>query len=68
MILYKDYIGQHFVGKHIRFKCDCILQYDISGYCKSYKINNGEVVLSIQTNKTLIDIGLNTPNLQIEIT
>ena len=53
MILYKDYIGHHFVGKHIRFKCDCILQYDISGYCKSYKINNGEVVLSIQTNKKL---------------
>lgn len=67
MIPFKDYIGQHFVGKRIHFKCDCILQYDVSGYCTEYRIINNEIILYIRTNKKTINIGLNTPNLQIEI-
>lgn len=63
----KDYIGKSFISKILHLKCDCIIGIDITGPCISYKISGNEVILIIEVNKRHIPIGLNTPNLQIEI-
>ena len=67
MINIKDYIGQLFVGKKLHLKCDCIVGIDITGPCISYEISGNEVILIIEVNNRHIPLGLNTPNLNIEI-
>lgn len=67
MINIKDYIGKLFVGKKLRLKCDCLIVVDITGYCVLYKIHDNEIILYIEYNNKQIPIGLNTPNLQIEV-
>ena len=67
MIKIKDYIGQLFVGKKLHLKCDCIVGIDITGPCISYEISGNEVILIIEVNNRHIHVGLNTPNLNIEI-
>lgn len=67
MIKIKDYIGQLFVGKKLHLKCDCIVGIDITGPCISYEISGNEVILIIEVNNRHIPVGLNTPNLNIEI-
>lgn len=67
MIKIKDYIGQLFVGKKLHLKCDCIVGIDITGPCISYEISGNEVILIIEVNNRHITVGLNTPNLNIEI-
>ena len=63
----KDYIGKLFVGKKLHLKCDCIVGIDITGPCISYEISGNEVILIIEVNSRHIPVGLNTPNLNIEI-
>ena len=63
----KDYIGKSFVGKRLHLKCDCLIGIDIIGPCVLYKIHDNEIILYIEYNNKQIPIGLNTPNLQIEI-
>jgi hypothetical protein len=63
----KDYIGKLFVNKQLHLKCDCIVGIDITGNCIKYEISGTEVVLIIEKDGKHIPIGLNTPNLQIEI-
>lgn len=67
MINIKDHIAQSFIGKHIHFKCDCIMSIDIIGECVSYTINNDEIVLMIKSKDKIIPIGLNSPNLKINV-
>jgi hypothetical protein len=67
MINIKDYIGQSFIGKNIHLKCDCIMSIDIIGECVSYTINNDEIVLMIKSKDKIIPIGLNSPNLKINV-
>lgn len=67
MIKIKDYIGQLFVGKRLHLKCDCLVGLDIQGSCVSYEISGNEIILILETNNRHIPIGLNTPNLNIEI-
>lgn len=67
MINIKDYIGKSFIGKKLHLKCDCIVGIDITGNCIKYEISGAEIVLIIEKDSKHIPIGLNTPNLQIEI-
>ena len=67
MININDYIGKHFVGKKIHFVCDCVINMDITGECITYNVKNNEIILIVKTEKHLIPIGLNTPNLKINI-
>ncbi len=67
MIEIKDYIGQSFIGKYIHFKCDCIMSVDVIGECVSYTINSDEIILMIKSKDKLIPIGLNSPNLKINV-
>lgn len=67
MVNIKDYIGNSFIGKKLHLKCDCIIGIDITGNCVSYEISGSEIILYIEYENRQIPIGLNTPNLQIEI-
>lgn len=67
MINIKDYIGKSFIGKKLHLKCDCIVGIDITGNCIKYETSGTEIVLIIEKDSKHIPIGLNTPNLQIEI-
>lgn len=67
MIEIKDYIGQSFIGKYMHLTCDCIMSIDVIGECISYNINNDEIILMIKSKDKLIPIGLNSPNLKINV-
>ena len=63
----KEYIGKSFVGKKLHLKCDCLIGLDVQGPCVGYDIKNNEIMLVIETNGRHVPIGINTPNLKIEV-
>ncbi len=63
----KDYIGKSFLEKSFRFYCDCLIKMNVTGKVINYKILSNEIILIVQTTEgKTIQIGLNTPNLQID--
>lgn len=63
----KNYIAEQFINKSFHFKCDCLIPIDVIGNVKEYKITGHEIVLYVMIeNNKIIQIGLNTPSLQIE--
>lgn len=62
----KDYVGQQFIGKSFRFKCECLFPLDFVGKVLGYKISSDEIILSVVKESKIISIGLNHPNLQVE--
>lgn len=67
MIPIKNYIAELFINKTYRFKCDCLVPFDIIGTVKDYEIVGHEIVLLVSVNNKIIHIGLNTSALQIEL-
>lgn len=68
MIHIKDYIAEHFLNKSFHFKCDCLIPIDTTGLVKDYKIIGNEIVLYVANNNgRVIQIGLNTPSLRIDL-
>lgn len=63
----KEYIAKQFINKTFRFKCDCIIAFDVIGYVKDYEIVRNEIVLLVNVNNKIMHIGLNTSMLQIEL-
>ena len=66
MLPIKEYIATQFINNTYRFKCDCIVPFDIVGVVKDYEFAGNEIVLIIQTSSRLMHIGLNTNALMIE--
>lgn len=66
MIPIKNYIAKQFTNNTYRFKCDCLVPFDIIGEVKDYEIVGNEIVLLVSVNGKVIHIGLNTSALQIE--
>lgn len=63
----KEYIfNKCFKNKKFGFDCDCIIRLDVVGIVVDYKIVNDEMVLKIDVDGRLIDLGLNTPGLKIK--
>ena len=63
----KEYIfNKCFKNKKFGFNCDCIIRLDMIGVVVDYKIVNDEMVLKIDVDGRLIDLGLNTPGLKIK--
>lgn len=64
----KSYIGQSLRGRHVHFKCNCIMNIDITGIVSGWEIVDNEVIWSVVTdNGKTIKIGENHPNMNIEI-
>ena len=62
----KHYIADLFKNKTYRFKCDCLVPFDLIGTVKDYEIIGNEIVLLVSVNNKIVHIGLNTSALQIE--
>lgn len=62
----KNYIAKQFISNTYRFKCDCLVPFDIIGEVKDYEIVGNEIVLLVSVNNKIVHIGLNTSALQIE--
>lgn len=66
MIPIKQYIADQFINRNFHFICDCLIPINVKGFVKDYKITNNEIILYILiSNNKLVQIGLNTPSLQI---
>ena len=66
MISIKEYIAKHFIGRTYRFKCNCIMPFDIVGSVKDYELSGNEIILLVESSGKIIHIGLNTSSLYIE--
>ena len=66
MLPIKEYIATQFINNTYRFKCDCIVTFDVVGVVKDYEFAGNEIVLIVQTSSRLMHIGLNTNALMIE--
>ena len=62
----KNYIAEKFLNNTYRFKCDCLIPFDLIGTVKDYLISGNEIVLLVEVNGKIIHIGLNTSALNIE--
>jgi hypothetical protein len=67
MVNYKQWIANQLRGKKVRFKCDCLVQMDITGTVVDADASKSEIVYTISTDGRFVKIGENTPKLQIEI-
>lgn len=66
MIPIKQYIAETFINKKFHFICDCLIPINVKGIVKDYKIANNEIILYVLINNNkIVQIGLNTPSLQI---
>lgn len=66
MIKFKEYIAEQLIGKTLHFKCQCMFALDFVGVVKGYKISGEEIVLKVDNNQKIIDIGINHPNMMVE--
>lgn len=62
----RDFIASQFLGNTYHFKCECIMNLDVTGTVKDYELSTEEIILLVEVNNRLIKIGLNHPNLYIE--
>lgn len=66
MIQIKEHIAKQFISHTYRFKCDCIVPFDIIGTVKDYELTGNEIILLVESSGKIIHIGINTPSLYIE--
>lgn len=67
MVEYKEYIKEHFKGKAVHFKCDCLFGLDSKGVIVDTEMIGNEIIFILKTkNNKYIKIGENTPSLRIE--
>ena len=66
MIAIKEHIAKQFIGRTYRFKCDCIVPFDIIGTVKDYELTGNEIILLVESSGKIVHIGVNTPSLYIE--
>ena len=67
MVAYKEYIKEHFKGKAVHFKCDCLFGLDSKGVIVDTEMIGNEIIFILKTkNNKYIKIGENTPSLRIE--
>ena len=68
MVPIKSYLADSLVDKQVHFRCDCLLNIDVIGTVKGWKINNNEILWEVHTqNGKIITIGENHPNMYIKI-
>ena len=64
----KSYIGDILVGKKVHFCCNCVMNIDVVGVVKGWKITSNEIIWEVEVdNEKTIKIGENHPNMNIEV-
>lgn len=67
MVDYKEYIKEHFKGKAVHFKCDCLLGLDARGVIVDTEMISSEIMFILKTkDNKYMKIGENTPGLKVE--
>lgn len=67
MVEYKEYIKEHFKGKAVHFKCDCLFGLDDKGVVVDTESVGSEIIYILKTKDgKYIKVGENTPGLRIE--
>lgn len=68
LIDFKRFIATALIGKHLRFKCECMVSFDITGKILDMKIENNETIYIIKPDNSdkLIHISENHPKLRVE--
>lgn len=64
----KKYIASKLLGLTLRFKCDCIIPFDVTGKVVDYSISEGskEIVFHVDVGGKIIKIGENHPHTTVE--
>lgn len=62
----KEHIAKLFIDHTYRFKCNCVIPFDIVGIVKDYEISGSEIILLVESSGRIVHIGVNTPSLYIE--
>ena len=67
MVEYKEYLKEHFRGKAVHFKCDCLLGLDSKGVIVDTEMIGSEIMFILKTKENkYMKIGENTPGLKVE--
>lgn len=64
---YKDYVASTLKGKRVKMVCECFTGTGAEGVVKDYYMSGSEIVYMIDTGRRIVNIGENTPNLEVEI-
>lgn len=63
----KSYMANALVGKHLHFKCECLMNIDVVGVVKGWSQYHDEIIWDICTDDgKIISIGENHPNMNVE--
>ena len=65
MIPIKQYIAQQMIGQAFRFKCECLMPFDVVGRIIDYEISESEIIFTVDVRGKLMQIGTNHPKLHI---
>ena len=65
MIPIKQYIAQQMIGQTFRFKCECLMPFDVVGRIIDYEIAESEIIFTVDVKGKLMQIGTNHPKLYI---
>ena len=65
MIPIKQYIAQQMIGQTLRFKCECLMPFDVVGRIIDYEIAESEIIFTVDVKGKLMQIGTNHPKLHI---
>ena len=65
MIPIKQYIAQQMIGQTFRFKCECLIPFDVVGRIIDYEIAESEIIFTVDVKGKLMQIGTNHPKLHI---
>lgn len=65
---FKEYILSQIIGKHLRIKCDCDIPMDVTGIIMQFKIVGADAIIYVSrdTDKKIVPITLNHPNMTVE--
>lgn len=67
MIPVQEHIAAQFLHKTFRFVCDCLIPIDVTGTVVDWSQVGQEIVLSVSVGSKIIKIGLNHPDLMVEL-
>lgn len=67
MIFFKEYIASNFIGKRLRFNCDCTFPMDIIGTIVDYEIIGNEIIFKVKKEDKIVRVSENHPKLMVEI-
>ena len=63
---FKDFVAKKMIGEKLRFKCNCLLQFDINGEIIDYTIDRDEIIYTVKVDDKITKIGENHPNMEVE--